>query len=256
MTDLITQKQEGAILHLGFNRPERKNAITGDMYQTLADALTQAAVDDSVRVVLLHGNEAMFTSGNDLEDFLKKPPHGDKSPVFQFLMAISTFPKPLVAAVAGVAVGVGVTMLMHCDLVYVADNAKLSVPFAQLGLCPEAASSFLLPFIAGYQRAAEKLMLGEPFSAQECAEMGLANKVLPLADLMAFANAQASKMAALPASSLRATKQLMKSGMKDLIASRMHEESLQFRAMLSSPEAREAFTAFMQKRKPDFAQFN
>jgi enoyl-CoA hydratase/carnithine racemase len=247
----ITKKQDGAILHLGFNRPERKNAITGDMYQTLADALTSAATEDSVRVVLLHGQDTMFTAGNDL----KKPPHGDKSPVFQFLMAISTFPKPLIAAVAGVAVGVGVTMLMHCDLVYVADNAKLSVPFAQLGLCPEAASSFLLPFIAGYQRAAEKLLLGEPFSAQECADIGLANKVLPVAELMAFANTQASKMAALPASSLRATKQLMKSGMKEVIATRMHEESLQFRTMLSAPEAREAFTAFMQKRKPDFAQF-
>jgi enoyl-CoA hydratase/carnithine racemase len=252
----ITKKQDGAILHLGFNRPERKNAITGDMYQTLADALTSAATEDSVRVVLLHGQDTMFTAGNDLEDFLKKPPHGDKSPVFQFLMAISTFPKPLIAAVAGVAVGVGVTMLMHCDLVYVADNAKLSVPFAQLGLCPEAASSFLLPFIAGYQRAAEKLLLGEPFSAQECADIGLANKVLPVAELMAFANTQASKMAVLPASSLRATKQLMKSGMKELIAARMHEESLQFRTMLNAPEAREAFTAFMQKRKPDFAQFS
>jgi enoyl-CoA hydratase/carnithine racemase len=256
MTDLITKTQDGAILHLGFNRPERKNAISGAMYQTLADALSEAATNDSIRVVLLHGNDAMFTAGNDLEDFLKNPPHGDKSPVFQFLMAISTFPKPLVAAVAGVAVGVGVTMLMHCDLVYVADNAKLSVPFAQLGLCPEAASSFLLPFIAGYQRAAEKFMLGEPFSAQECADMGLANKVLPVAELMAFANAQASKMAALPASSLRVTKQLMKSGMKDVITARMQEESVQFRAMLSAPEAREAFTAFMQKRKPDFAQFS
>jgi enoyl-CoA hydratase/carnithine racemase len=252
----ITLVQDGALLKIGFNRPERKNAITGDMYQSLADALTGAAANDSIRVVLLHGNNDMFTAGNDLEDFLKKPPNGDKSPVFQFLHAISTFPKPIVAAVAGVAVGVGVTMLMHCDLVYVADNAKLSVPFAQLGLCPEAASSFLLPFIAGYQKAAEKFMLGEPFSAQECSEMGLANKVLPVADLMAFAQGQANKLAALPASSLRATKQLMKSGMKDVIAAKMQEEGVLFRAMLGAPEAREAFTAFMQKRKPDFAQFS
>jgi enoyl-CoA hydratase/carnithine racemase len=166
MSDHITKAQRGPVLHLGFNRPERKNSITAAMYQTLADSLNHAASDDGVRVVLIHGSEQMFSAGNDLEDFLKNPPHGDSSPVFQFLMAISAFPKPLVAAVAGVAVGVGVTMLMHCDLVYVADNAKLSVPFAQLGLCPEAASSYLLPMIAGYQKAAEKLLLGEPFGAQ------------------------------------------------------------------------------------------
>jgi enoyl-CoA hydratase/carnithine racemase len=255
MSDLITTAQHGAVLHLGFNRPERKNSITAAMYQTLADALNSAATDNGIRVVLIHGSEHMFSAGNDLEDFLKNPPHGDQSPVFQFLLAISAFPKPLVAAVAGVAVGVGVTMLMHCDLVYVADNAKLSVPFAQLGLCPEAASSYLLPMIAGYQKAAEKLLLGEPFSAQECVDMGLANRVLAAAEVLAFADAQAQKMAALPAASLRVTKQLMKSGMKEVIAQRMQEESLQFRAMLAAPEAREAFTAFMQKRKPDFAQF-
>ncbi len=251
----ITKVQSGAVLQLGFNRPERKNAITADMYQTLADALNSAAADQSIRVVLLHGHETMFTAGNDLEDFLKKPPHGDASPVFQFLLAISTFPKPLVAAVAGVAVGVGMTMLMHCDMVYAGDNAKFSVPFAQLGLCPEAASSYLLPFIAGYQKAAEKLMLGEPFSAQECVDIGLANRVIPAADVLAYAQSQAAKLAALPASSLRTTKALMKSGMSEIIAARMKEESVQFRAMLAAPEAREAFTAFMQKRKPDFAQF-
>jgi enoyl-CoA hydratase/carnithine racemase len=251
----ITTSHQGAVLHLGFNRPERKNAITGDMYQVLADTLNAAASDPAIRVVLLHGSDAMFSAGNDLEDFLKKPPHGDSSPVIQFLNAVSCFPKPLVAAVSGIAVGVGVTMLMHCDLVYVSDNAKLSVPFAQLGLCPEAASSYLLPFIAGYQKAAEKLMLGEPFDGQECVNIGLANRVLPVAELMAFADQQAQKMAALPSSSLRATKALMKSGMKDIIANRMMEESLQFRKMLASPEAREAFTAFMQKRKPDFTQF-
>jgi enoyl-CoA hydratase/carnithine racemase len=255
MSDLITTEQYGAVLHLGFNRPERKNSITAAMYQTLADALNSAATDNGIRVVLIHGSDQMFSAGNDLEDFLKNPPHGDSSPVFQFLLAISAFPKPLVAAVAGVAVGVGVTMLMHCDLVYVADNAKLSVPFAQLGLCPEAASSYLLPMIAGYQRAAEKLLLGEPFGAQECVDMGLANRVLAAQEVLTFAAAQAQKMAALPAASLRATKQLMKSGMKEVIAKRMNEESIQFRTMLAAPEAREAFSAFLQKRKPDFAQF-
>jgi enoyl-CoA hydratase/carnithine racemase len=255
MTDYITTRQHGAVLHLGFNRPERKNAINGDMYQALADSLNGATDDPAIRVVLLHGSDSMFSAGNDLEDFLKKPPHGDSSPVFQFLTAVSSFPKPLVAAVSGIAVGVGVTMLMHCDLVYVSDTAKLSVPFAQLGLCPEAASSYLLPFIAGYQKAAEKLMLGESFDGQECVSMGLANRVLPVDELLMFADQQAQKMAALPSSSLRVTKALMKSGMKEIIASRMKDESVQFRQMLTSPEAREAFTAFMQKRKPDFTQF-
>ena len=253
--ETIIVNRDGAVLQLGFNRPERKNAITAAMYQVLADQLNAAAQDASIRAVLIHGSEGVFTAGNDLEDFMMNPPSGDNSSVFQFLQAISVFPKPLVAAVTGVAVGVGMTMLMHCDLVYAADSAKLSVPFAQLGLCPEAGSSYLLPFIAGYQKAAEKLLLGEAFGAEEALAIGLVNKVLLATELMAFANQQAQKLAALPSSSMRVTKQLMKSGMTAIIHAKMAEEGVHFKAMLKAPEAREAFTAFAQKRKPDFAQF-
>jgi enoyl-CoA hydratase/carnithine racemase len=159
MSDLITTEQHGAVLHLGFNRPERKNSITAAMYQTLADALNSAATDNGIRVVLIHGSDQMFSAGNDLEDFLKNPPHGDSSPVFQFLLAISAFPKPLVAAVAGVAVGVGVTMLMHCDLVYVADNAKLSVPFAQVRVVPRSGVELSLANDCGLSKGGGKITL-------------------------------------------------------------------------------------------------
>ena len=247
-----TDRRDG-IMRVGFDRPERKNAITAQMYQQLADALAEASGDAGVRVVLLHGSDALFTAGNDLEDFLKNPPHGDDSAVFRFLKGLREFDKPIVAAVAGAAIGVGTTMLLHCDLVYAADNARFSVPFAQLGLCPEAASSLLLPMVAGWQRAAEALLLGEPFGAADAHAMGMVNRVLPAADLMAFAEAQAARLAQLPAASLRETKRLMKAGLRDAIAARMDEEGASFRRMLAEPAAREAFTAFFEKRKPDFS---
>ena len=252
---IVTEKRDGA-LRIGFARPDRKNAITAAMYAAMADALEDAAADNAVRAVLIHGRQELFTAGNDLQDFLANPPQGGDSPVFRFLQALSTAEKPLVAAVAGPAVGVGTTMLLHCDLVYAADNARLSMPFAQLGLCPEAASSLLLPATAGWQRAAEKLLLGEAFGAQEAMEMGIVNRVLPAGELFGFVDGQLAKLVALPAASLRATKRLMKSGLRTVVAQRMTEEGDQFRAMLGSPEAREAFTAFLQKRKPDFTQFS
>lgn len=252
---IVTEKRDGA-LRIGFARPDRKNAITAAMYAAMADALEDAAADNAVRAVLIHGSQELFTAGNDLQDFLANPPQGGDSPVFRFLQALSTAEKPLVAAVAGPAVGVGTTMLLHCDLVYAADNARLSMPFAQLGLCPEAASSLLLPATAGWQRAAEKLLLGEAFGAQEAMEMGIVNRVLPAGELFGFVDGQLAKLVALPAASLRATKRLMKSGLRTVVAQRMTEEGDQFRAMLGSPEAREAFTAFLQKRKPDFTQFS
>lgn len=251
----IVTEQRDAVLRVGFARPQRKNAITAAMYAAMADALAHAAREPAVRAVLIHGSPDCFTAGNDLADFLNDPPAGDASPVFRFLHALSTAEKPVVAAVAGPAVGVGTTLLLHCDLVYAADNARLSMPFAQLGLCPEAASSLLLPRVAGWQHAAEKLLLGEPFDAHEAQRMGLVNRVLPAAELAGFVEAQLARLVALPPASLRATKRLMKSGLREPIAQRMAEEGELFRAMLGSPEAREAFTAFMQKRKPDFSRF-
>ncbi len=253
--DILTSKENG-ILTITFNRLEKKNAITAAMYQTIADALQDAETDTAVRAILFLGQPQIFSAGNDLEDFMKNPPRDSDSPVFQFLHHISHATKPLVAAVSGAAVGVGTTMLLHCDLVYAADNAKFSMPFTQLGLCPEAASSLLLPQLSGYQRAADKLLLGEAFDAAEAHAMGLVNKVLPADQLLAFAQAQTEKLVALPAASIRATKKLMKADQMAAIDKRMAEEIAQFASMLTAPEAREAMTAFFQKRKPDFSQFS
>jgi len=222
----------------------------------MVDAFAAAREDASVRAVLVRGGAEIFTAGNDIEDFLKSPPTGADSPVVRFLNAISTFEKPLVAAVKGPAIGVGTTLLLHCDMVYAADNARFAVPFAQLGLCPEAASSLLLPRIAGYQGAAEMLMLGETVDAEQAHRMGFVNRVLPAAELDAFVAVQLAKLVALPASSLRVTKSLMKRASEHEVKTRMDEESVHFGKMLLSPEAREAFKAFLEKRKPDFRQFD
>ncbi len=252
--DILTSKADG-IFTITFNRPNKKNAITAAMYQTMADALKEAENDVAVHAILFTGKPEIFTAGNDLEDFMKNPPQKRNSPVYQFMRNLSQATKPVVAAVSGPAVGIGTTLLLHCDFVYAADNAKFSMPFSKLGLCPEFSSSMLLPQIAGYQRAAEKLMLGEAFSAHEACAMGLVNKVLPNAELFAFAQAQAAKLAALPTSSLKATKRLMKGKELAAIKAKMEEEGKLFTEMLLSKEAKEAFTAFFEKRKPDFSKF-
>jgi enoyl-CoA hydratase/carnithine racemase len=255
----IQTTKENGILTIEFNRLERKNAITSAMYSTMAEALLDAEQDPAVRVVLITGKPEIFTAGNDLDDFLNNVGEGamgDDRPVFQFMRALESCTKPIVAAVAGAAVGIGTTMLMHCDLVYAADNAKFSMPFTQLGLCPEFASSVLVAQAAGYTRAAEKLMLGEAFGAQEAFEMGIVAKVLPAAELQAFAQGQAAKLVALPAASIRATKALMRRPRAELVKETMGVENKQFGAMLVGAEAKEAFTAFFQKRKPDFSKFD
>jgi enoyl-CoA hydratase/carnithine racemase len=253
--DISTSKANG-ILTIEFNRPDKKNAITSAMYQMMADALKDGEGEAAVRAILITGKPEIFTAGNDLDDFLNNPPTaGGDRPVAQFMRALSSATKPVVAAVAGAAIGIGTTMLMHCDLVYAADNAKFSMPFTQLGLCPEFASSMLLPQLVGYQRAAEKLMLGEAFSAQEALQMGFVSKLVPAAELSAYAHAQAAKLVALPASSLRVTKRLMKGDHAAAINVRMLEENKHFGEMLGAQEAKEAFTAFFEKRKPDFTKF-
>ncbi len=249
----ITVENHDAVRVLRFARPERKNAITATMYGALADALGQAAADATVRVVVVTGSESAFTAGNDLSDFLDEPPTKDDAPVFRFLRAIASFPKPLVASVCGPAIGVGTTMLLHCDLVYAGENATLSLPFVHLGLCPEAASSLLLPAVVGYQRAAEKLLLGEPFGVAEAREIGIVNRVLPPAEAERFALAQAAKLASRPLSSLLATKALMKRSLTSAVHEQMLEEGRYFARMLGEPAAREAFSAFLEKRPADFA---
>ena len=253
MSDILVHTEAG-VMTLTLNRVDKKNSITAAMYSTLADALDQAKADAAVRVVLLQGDATVFSAGNDIGDFLHKPPAGQDSPVFRFLHGIAAFPKPIVAAVCGPAVGIGTTLLLHCDLVYAGDNAAFALPFVNLGLCPEAASSLLVPQMFGYHRAAEALLLGEPFMAEAALEVGLVNRVVPPTEANAIAQAQARKLAAKPISSLIETKRLMKKGQAALVAQQMTEEGAVFGRMLGEPAAREAFTAFMEKRKPDFSQ--
>ena len=253
MTAILTHIESG-VMTLTLNRLARKNSITSAMYGALADALAQAESDAAARVVVLQGHETIFSAGNDIGDFLDKPPAGTDAPVFRFLRAIATFTKPLVAAVCGPAVGVGTTLLFHCDLVYAGDNAAFSMPFVNLGICPEAGSSLLVPQMMGYHRAAEALLLGEPFLAEAALEVGLVNRIVPPAEANALARAQARKLAARPPSSLIETKRLMKAGQQALVLQRMAEEGASFSRMLGEPAAREAFGAFMEKRKPDFSR--
>ena len=254
MTTDILSHTEAGVMTITFNRPDRKNSITSDMYGAMADALDAAQADAAVRVVLFQGSETVFSAGNDIGDFLNKPPAGMNSPVFRFLHGIAQFPKPVVAAVCGPAVGVGTTMLFHCDLVYAGDNAAFSMPFVNLGLCPEAASSLLVPQMLGYHRAAEALLLGEPFMAEAALEVGLVNRVLPPTEANGVAQGVARKLAAKPISSLVETKRLMKKGQQALVLQQMADEGASFGRMLGEPAAKEAFGAFLAKRKPDFSK--
>jgi enoyl-CoA hydratase/carnithine racemase len=246
----IVLQRDGAVLRIGFDRPERRNAITLAMYDELADALTDAAADQDIKVVLLHGRPEVFTAGNDLGDFLDDPPSGRESPTYRFLSTLSTFPKPLLAAVTGHAIGIGTTMLMHCDLVCAADDARFSLPFVNLGICPEAASSVLLPALAGYARAAELLLFGEPFDARKAESVGLANHVLPAGEVLEFAAGRARMLAQRPLSSLLETKRLMRAPLAAQVARAIDDESATFMRMLKEPAAREAMAAFMEKRSP------
>ena len=253
MSDILTHTDAG-VMTITFNRLDKKNSITSSMYAAMADAVAQAAIDPDVRVVVFQGHESIFSAGNDIGDFLNQPPSTQESPVFRFLRGIATFEKPLLAAVAGPAVGIGTTMLFHCDLVYAGDNAAFSMPFVNLGLCPEAASSLLAPRMFGYHRAAEALLMGEPFFAEAAQEVGLVNRVVPPTEVNGYAQAQARKLAAKPLSSLIATKRLMKGGDQQAVLQKMDEEGQSFGRMLREPAAREAFGAFMEKRKPDFSK--
>jgi enoyl-CoA hydratase/carnithine racemase len=255
-TDLIRSEISESILTLQINRPDKKNALNLAMYQALADSLKAADKDDSVRVILISGTADCFTSGNDLADFLTSPPTGSQSPVMQFLAAISEARKPVVAAVNGLAVGVGVTMLLHCDLVYAGTGATFQMPFVNLGLCPEAGSTLLLPRIMGHQRAAELLLLGEVFTADKACDLGIITQLCPDSDVLATARKKALQLAAQPAAAVRLAKDLLKRDYALQLRETIAEEGVQFIERLKSPEAAEALQAFMQRRKPDFSLFN
>lgn len=251
MQHILTSQADG-LMTITFNRPEKKNAITAAMYAALADALEHADRDSAVRVVLITGTPGAFTAGNDLQDFLANPPRGPDTPVARFLRNISNARKPLVAAVSGIAVGVGTTMLLHCDLVYAAESARLSVPFVNLGLVPEAASSLLLPRAIGTRRASEMLLFGEQISARTALDWGLINDVFEDGALLREATLRAEKLAAKAPQALVLSKALLKT-QRGSVAEQMAAEAEHFGERLTSAEAREAMTAFFEKRPPKFA---
>ncbi len=252
MQDILTHTADG-VLTFTINRVEKKNSFTPAMYAALAAGLEQATHDSAIRVIVIQGDVTVFSAGNDIGDFLARKPAGEESPAMQFLRSIAVQPKPIIAAVCGPAVGVGTTLLFHCDLVYAGDNAAFSMPFVNLGLCPEAASSLLVPKMMGYHRAAEALLLGEPFMAEAALEVGLVNRILPPTEANDYAQTQARKLAAKPLGALMETKRLMKKGQMAQILAQMNEEGASFAQLLQAPAAREALTAFMERRKPDFS---
>ncbi|MEY1662873.1 enoyl-CoA hydratase [Isoalcanivorax beigongshangi] len=252
----IAIEQRGQVLELHMQRPERKNALTHAMYTALNAALRAADEDSSVRVVLITGTDDCFTAGNDMSDFLQHPPSGPDAPVMQFLELLRTFRKPLVAAVNGAAIGVGTTMLLHCDLVYCGRSARLQMPFVSLGLCPEAGSSFLLAQAIGPAKAAELLLLAETITGERALELGIANGVCDDANYLAKARGAAERLAAMPPASVRLTKELMRAPHAEVLAAQMAREGAEFVQRLTSPEAREAMTAFVEKRAPDFSRFD
>ena len=253
----VVTEIQGAVMTIRMNRADKKNALTTAMYEGLAAGFKAAAADPAVRAVLLTGTHDSFSSGNDLADFLKNAPtNATDSPVMEFMSGMSQFPKPIVGAVNGIAIGVGVTMLLHCDLVYASASSRFLMPFSSIGICPEFGSTLMLPAIMGHQRAAELTMLGESFDAAKAQECGIVNGIVADAELQAFAMAQALKLAKQPPNALRTTKALLKRWPEAALAEAIRVEAEHFMPMLKLPEALEAMGAFMEKRKPDFSKFS
>lgn len=250
-TQEILAEQQDGILLVRLHRPGKKNALTLAMYEGLTASLDEAAQNPHIRAVVLTGSGDSFTSGNDIADFLAAPPQGEESAVFRFLAALRQFEKPLVAAVTGLAVGIGVTALLHCDLVYARAGATLALPFVSLGLCPEGGSSLLLPRLLGYPRAAELLLLGEPFTAEQALEWGLINGIGADADAtLALALERARRLAQQPVTALRLAKRLLKRDEAEKLRETIALEGRHFIELLNSPEAAAALQAFVTRRRP------
>jgi enoyl-CoA hydratase/carnithine racemase len=247
---LVRAETEGAIARIALDRPEKKNAFTPEMYRALGEALAAADGRADVRVVLLHGTRECFSAGNDVADFLKPRARPEDSPAAHLFRTLPTLAKPIVAAVAGPAIGIGCTLLLHCDLVYAAHGARFQLPFVPLGLVPEFGSTHLLPLVAGNQRAAELLLLGQPFTAERAREAGIVNAVVPDERLFETAESAARALAALPPDSVRLTKELLRKTHRAAVEARIAEESRIFAERLASPEAKAAMDAFLAKRKP------
>jgi len=253
MSDIVTERT-GGILRVELNRPGKKNAMTAAMYTSLADSFRAAAADEAVRVVLWHGAGDAFCAGNDIGDFLHNPPRPGEMPQASLMDALIGFEKPIVAAVQGAAIGGGTTMLTHCDFVYAGESAKFQLPFINLALVPEFGSSFSLPACAGHLRAAELILLGEAFTATRAAELGLVTRVVPDRHELATATETAQKLAAKPSGALRASKRLMKRASIDQLRAAMKVENQEYVERLRSAEAKEAFSAFLEKRPPNFTK--
>ena len=245
----------GGVQRIEMRRPEKRNALTHAMYIALAEGFKRARADDAVRVILITGAPNAFCSGNDIADFLAHPPSDENAPVFQFLRAIIGCEKPVVAGVAGMAVGIGTTMLLHCDYVVAAESAEFSVPFVNIGLCPEAGSSVMLPLAIGHKRASEMLMFGERVPAAKALDWGIVNAVVPNDALASAAEKKALTLAAKPPAALRATKMLLRRSLVPAAIEAMELEARQFGGLLHSPAARECLSAFMEKRAPDPQKF-
>lgn len=252
----IEVDRRAAVLHISMNRPEKKNALTGDMYHALADAVDRAESDRAVRVILLHGEGDCFTAGNDLQDFLQNPWKGQAvPPPIRFIRVMAFAKKPVIAAVHGLAIGVGTTILLHCDLVYAADDARFMMPFINLGIVPEAATTVLLPLLVGRQRAAELFLLGTTLTAQRAYELGLVNAVVAREELLQTAAAAAQQISEKPPGAVLACKDLMKRAFQAEIERALRDEEAVITERLESPETKEALNAFLEKRKPDFSRF-
>ncbi len=250
---MIRTETKDRVARIRIDRAEKRNAFTGEMYVELARALAAADADAGTRAILLHGAADCFTAGNDISDFLNRK--DGEPPVWSLFKALPALRKPVVAAVGGPAIGIGTTLLLHCDLVYAAANARFQLPFVSLGIVPEFGSTFLLPLIAGSQRAAELLLLGQPFTAQKAYEVGIVTAVVPQEALLEEAEKAARALAALPPESIRLTKRLMRSTHEKFLGERIMEEGRLVLERLRSPEAKEAMSAFLEKRKPDFSRF-
>jgi enoyl-CoA hydratase/carnithine racemase len=253
MDDIVTE-HAGSILRVQFNRPTKRNAMTSAMYVALAGIFNEAAKDDNTRVVLWHGAGDSFCAGNDIDDFLKNPPGPGESPQARLMEALLSFDKPIVVAVHGAAIGGGTTMLTHCDFIYAATGTKFQMPFINLALVPEFGSSCSVPARIGHVRAAELILLGAPFDAGRAAELGLVTEVLSDKDVLARAAETAGKLAAKPAAALQASKRLMKQPFREQIKAAMRAENEEFSVQVRSGDAKEALTAFLEKRKPDFTK--
>jgi enoyl-CoA hydratase/carnithine racemase len=251
MDEIVTERS-GSILRVELNRPAKRNAMTSRMYITLASIFGDAAKDERIHAVLWHGAGDSFCAGNDIEDFLKNPPGPGDSPQAQLMNAFIELDKPLVAAVQGAAIGGGTTMLMHCDFVYAGESAKFQMPFLNLALVPEFGSSCSIPARIGHVRAAELILLGLPFDARRAADLGLVTQVVPDQNVLAAATETASKLATKPASALQASKRLLKRPFREQIKAAIKAENEEFSAQVRSADAKEALTAFLEKRLPNF----